>query len=89
METSEKAADKSIYERLLHDLANNDKVLHEVRVGKRVGLYRIRGVLGTGSFAQVKLGFHVLCESKTSSYAACTRNTFLISSKRQCSHQGD
>lgn len=29
-------------------------------LGKRIGLYKFRGELGTGNFSRVKLGFHQL-----------------------------
>ena len=51
---------RSPYERITHDLENDHKVKQEVRLGKRVGFYKLRGQLGTGNFAKVKLGIHLL-----------------------------
>ena len=51
---------RSLYERLTHDLRHDHKVNQEVRLGKRVGFYKLRGQLGTGNFAKVKLGIHLL-----------------------------
>ena len=48
------------YERLEHDLSNDQRVLKEVTLGKRIGFYRIRGELGSGNFSQVKMGIHAL-----------------------------
>ena len=48
------------YERLSSDLSNDQRVLKEITLGKRIGFYRIRGELGTGNFSQVKLGIHAL-----------------------------
>ena len=51
---------RSPYERITHDLESDQKVKQEVRLGKRVGFYKLRGQLGTGNFAKVKLGIHLL-----------------------------
>ena len=51
---------RSPYERITHDLESDHKVKQEVRLGKRVGFYKLRGQLGTGNFAKVKLGIHLL-----------------------------
>ena len=48
------------FDRLAHDLANDEKYLKEITLGKRIGFYRIRGELGTGNFCQVKMGIHSL-----------------------------
>ncbi len=52
------------YERLSHDLGNDQKFLKEITLGKRIGFYRIRGELGTGNFSQVKMGIHSLTKGK-------------------------
>ncbi len=51
---------RSPYERITYDLESDHKVKQEVRLGKRVGFYKLRGQLGTGNFAKVKLGIHLL-----------------------------
>ena len=51
---------QSLYERIAHDLRHDHRVSQEVRLGKRVGFYKIKGQLGSGNFAKVKLGVHVL-----------------------------
>ena len=48
------------FERLSNDLSNDQKVMKEITLGKRIGFYRIRGEIGTGNFSQVKLGIHSL-----------------------------
>eukprot|EP00128_Syssomonas_multiformis_P001269 Colp12_sorted_trinity150504_noHs@30093 len=40
------------------------KIMKEVMQGKRIGFYRLKQDLGSGSFAQVKLGVHVLTAEK-------------------------
>ena len=48
------------YEKLSIDLTNDQRVLKEITLGKRIGFYRIRGELGSGNFSQVKMGIHAL-----------------------------
>jgi serine/threonine-protein kinase NIM1 len=53
------------YQRLLHSLHHDQQWLTEVNLGKRVGLYRFRGELGSGNFSQVKMAVHQLTKGKT------------------------
>ena len=59
----------SPYSRLINQLRNDERLMKELTLGKRVGLYRFYGDLGTGNFSQVKLGVHQLtngeCRSQT------------------------
>lgn len=50
----------SLYGRLLQDLEHSAKIKQEVVSGRRIGFYRLKSQLGTGNFAQVKLGLHLL-----------------------------
>ena len=50
----------TLYERLKYDLEHDLKVAQEVSLGKRVGFYKMKGQLGAGNFAKVKLGIHLL-----------------------------
>ncbi|XP_013409130.1 serine/threonine-protein kinase NIM1 [Lingula anatina] len=52
------------YERLSHDLVNDQRCIKEVTLGKRIGFYRIRGELGSGNFSQVKMAIHSLTKEK-------------------------
>ena len=51
---------KTLYEKLQADLQSDPKVAQEVALGRRVGLYRMKGQLGAGNFSKVKLGHHLL-----------------------------
>lgn len=53
------------FERLTRDMAQDDKVVREITLGKRIGFYRIRGEIGSGNFSQVKLGVHSLTKGRT------------------------
>lgn len=52
------------FEKLSIDLTNDQRVLKEITLGKRIGFYRIRGELGSGNFSQVKMGIHALTRGK-------------------------
>ena len=54
------------YEKLSLDLSNDQRVLKEITLGKRIGFYRIRGELGSGNFSQVKMGIHALTRGMSS-----------------------
>lgn len=56
------------YNRLKHDLDHDPKVSQEIALGKRVGFYRMKGQLGVGNFAKVKLGLHLLTHGMNESY---------------------
>lgn len=70
----------SPYEKVCNDVNNDERYLKEIALGKRIGLYRLRGDLGSGNFSRVKMGLHCL-----------TRGTFVQIVVRQfcaltCSH---
>lgn len=52
------------YEKLTRDLVEDERCVKEFSLGKRIGFYRLRGDLGSGNFAKVKLGFHCLAKEK-------------------------
>ncbi|KAK7476067.1 hypothetical protein BaRGS_00032694, partial [Batillaria attramentaria] len=52
------------FERLSQDLSQDQRIIKEITLGKRIGFYRIRGELGSGNFSQVKLGIHALTKEK-------------------------
>ncbi len=59
-ETGVRTSKLSAYEKLTRELEIDQKTIKEVTLGKRVGLYRVRGELGVGNFSQVKMGIHAL-----------------------------
>ncbi|XP_037091148.1 probable serine/threonine-protein kinase SIK1B [Pollicipes pollicipes] len=52
------------YSRLISQLRNDERLMKEMTLGKRVGFYRFYGDLGTGNFSQVKLGVHQLTNER-------------------------
>lgn len=53
------------YEKLSLDLTQDQQIMKEITLGRRIGFYRIRGELGSGNFSQVKLGIHVLTKGRS------------------------
>lgn len=53
------------FEKLTRDMSQDEKVVREITLGKRIGFYRIRGEIGSGNFSQVKLGIHSLTKGRT------------------------
>uniref|UniRef100_A0A3Q0RE42 non-specific serine/threonine protein kinase n=1 Tax=Amphilophus citrinellus TaxID=61819 RepID=A0A3Q0RE42_AMPCI len=44
----------------LYDLTHSERVMNDLIFGRRVGLYELRGQIGSGNFSQVRLGIHDL-----------------------------
>ncbi|KAI4821231.1 hypothetical protein KUCAC02_029173 [Chaenocephalus aceratus] len=45
-------------------MCQDDRVVRELTVGRRIGFYKIRGEIGCGNFSHVKLGIHALTKDK-------------------------
>ena len=45
-------------------MTDDERFQRDVTLGKRIGLYKFRGELGTGNFSRVKLAFHQLAHGK-------------------------
>ncbi|KAJ8286748.1 hypothetical protein GJAV_G00042830 [Gymnothorax javanicus] len=45
-------------------MCQDEKIIREVAVGRHLGLYKVRGEIGRGSFSRVKLGIHALTTDK-------------------------
>ncbi|KAI1904938.1 hypothetical protein AGOR_G00010830 [Albula goreensis] len=45
-------------------MCQDEKTIRELAIGRRLGLYKVRGEIGSGNFATVKLGIHVLTTDK-------------------------
>lgn len=53
-------------ERLNLDMCQDDRVVREITIGRRIGFYKIHGEIGCGNFSHVKLGVHALTKGTTS-----------------------
>lgn len=51
---------QSPFERLVYDMAHNEKMVNDLTLGRRVGFYELRGEIGQGNFSTVRLGIHAL-----------------------------
>lgn len=51
-------------ERLNLDMCQDERLVRELTVGRRIGFYKIHGELGCGNFSHVKLGIHALTKDK-------------------------
>lgn len=51
-------------EKLNLDMCQDEKMVRELTVGRRIGFYKIRGEIGCGNFSHVKLGIHALTKGK-------------------------
>ncbi|KZS05733.1 Serine/threonine-protein kinase NIM1 [Daphnia magna] len=54
----------SRYEQFVTAMTDDERFQRDVTLGKRIGLYKFRGELGTGNFSRVKLAFHQLAHER-------------------------
>lgn len=57
---------QSPFERLVYDMAHNERVVNDLMLGRRVGFYELRGEIGQGNFSAVRLGIHALTKGPNS-----------------------
>lgn len=57
---------QSPFERLVYDMAHNERVVNDLMLGRRVGFYELRGEIGQGNFSTVRLGIHALTKGLNS-----------------------
>lgn len=62
--TEEERMRQSPFERVVYDMAHNEKIVSDLVLGRRVGFYEIRGEIGQGNFSTVKLGIHALTKGQ-------------------------
>ncbi|XP_028329217.1 serine/threonine-protein kinase NIM1-like [Gouania willdenowi] len=61
---ADEAVPCSVFQKAMYDLTHSEKVMTELTLGRRVGLYELRGQIGKGNFAQVRLGIHDLTKER-------------------------
>ncbi|XP_036375153.1 serine/threonine-protein kinase NIM1 [Megalops cyprinoides] len=54
----------SPFEKVIYDMAHSETVANDITLGRRAGLYELRGEIGTGNFSQVRLGVHILIRER-------------------------
>ncbi|KAM9789207.1 serine/threonine-protein kinase NIM1-like [Neosynchiropus ocellatus] len=52
------------FEKAFYDLAHSEKAMTDLTFGRRVGLYELRGEIGSGNFSRVRLGKHDLTRER-------------------------
>ncbi|KAM3620332.1 uncharacterized protein V6R79_021684 [Siganus canaliculatus] len=55
---------QSPFERVVYDMAHNEKMINDLMLGRRVGFYELRGEIGQGNFSTVRLGIHALTKER-------------------------
>ncbi|XP_070830532.1 serine/threonine-protein kinase NIM1-like [Chaetodon trifascialis] len=63
-EEQEVMQQRTAFGKALYDLTHSEKVMNELTFGRRVGLYELRGEIGSGNFSQVRLGIHDLTKER-------------------------
>jgi hypothetical protein len=63
------------YQRVLHNLENDERWKRDLTLGRRVGFYRFRGDIGNGNFSNVKMAIHCLTKGD---YFFCFNFSFMI-----------
>ncbi|TDH01814.1 hypothetical protein EPR50_G00166610 [Perca flavescens] len=51
-------------QKLTADMCKDDTTIKDLMIGRRVGFYKVRGEIGSGTFSRVKLAFHALTKDK-------------------------
>lgn len=72
------------FEKLTLDMTQDEKVVKELTLGKRIGFYRIRGEIGSGNFSQVKLGIHSLTKGRLCSVMHKCLSDWVVEPERCC-----
>lgn len=62
--TAEERMRQSPFERVIYDMAHDEKTRHEIMTGRRIGFYQLRGEIGQGNFSTVRLGIHALTKER-------------------------
>ncbi|XP_035509824.1 serine/threonine-protein kinase NIM1 [Morone saxatilis] len=55
---------RSPFERVVYDMAHNERIINDLMLGRRVGFYELRGEIGQGNFSTVRLGIHALTKER-------------------------
>lgn len=63
--TAEQRMKQTPIERVIYDMAHNERVVNDIILGRRISFYELRGEVGAGNFSHVKLGIHSLTKGKT------------------------
>lgn len=59
-----------------YDLTHSERVMDDLTFGRRVGLYELRGEIGSGNFSQVRFGIHDLTKGESLATMPFVYNSF-------------
>lgn len=62
--TTDAQPKRTPFAQAVYNMSEEEKVMNELAFGHRVGLYELRGEIGSGNFAKVALGVHDLTKGK-------------------------
>ncbi|XP_029381326.1 serine/threonine-protein kinase NIM1-like [Echeneis naucrates] len=62
--TEEESMQRTAFGKAFYDLTHSERVMNDLIFGRRVGLYELRGEIGSGNFSKVKLGIHDLTKER-------------------------
>lgn len=48
----------------LTEMCQDERTIKELILGRRIGFYKVRGEIGSGTFSHVKMAFHSLTKGK-------------------------
>lgn len=63
-EEEEDVMQRTALAKALYDLSHSERVMNDLMFGRRVGLYELRGEIGSGNFSQVRFGKHDLTKGE-------------------------
>ncbi|XP_061776844.1 serine/threonine-protein kinase NIM1-like isoform X1 [Nerophis ophidion] len=58
------AMQHTAFGKAFYDLSHSERVMDDLTFGRRVGLYELRGEIGSGNFSHVRLGIHDLTKER-------------------------
>lgn len=70
MKTKEDVAEEqgamplTAFGKVCYDLTHSEQVVDDLTCGRRVGLYELRGEIGSGNFSRVRYGIHALTKGE-------------------------
>lgn len=55
---------QTAFGKAFYDLTHSERVMNDLTLGRRVGLYELKGEIGSGNFSKVRLGIHDLTKGE-------------------------
>lgn len=69
MSEEQEVMQHTAFSKAFYDLTHSERVINDLTFGRRVGLYELRGEIGSGNFSQVRLGIHDLTKGEMLGFA--------------------